>query len=178
MDLSHCEVEVKDYGNIQLECLNFKLQKPKVVKPGRKWTTHWKWKAMQGSLKSYLVPKCCLVQTFVELNIRKTMFWELLGFPQNSKLIPLLQPINFLFLVHRRVHKHLKFFSEHLKLWIIVIVGLNFLQKFGSKTWVTNKEMFAKCQVMLLSHLFHCLFYQFLHLCKKSVTFLGNVLIV
>ncbi len=66
-------------------------------------------------------------------------------------------------------------FNEHLKLQVIVIVGLNFLQKIVPKSQITNKEMFAECQVMFLFHLFHCLLYQFLHLCRRSVTFLGNI---
>jgi hypothetical protein len=84
------------------------------------------------------------MQSFVELSLRKTLFWEFLGFPQNSMLIPLPQLRNFLFLFHKRVHKHLRFFSEHLKLGVVVIVGLNFLQKFGPKIHITNKGMFVE----------------------------------
>jgi len=40
MNLSYHELEVKDCGNVELECLNFKLQKPKVVRGGIKWTTY------------------------------------------------------------------------------------------------------------------------------------------
>jgi hypothetical protein len=141
MSLCH-ELEVRDYGNVKLECFNFKLQKPKVVRGGKKMKTYWKWKAMQGSIKFYMAPKCFLVQPFVKLNL-ETLFWELFGFLQNSKLIPLPQPRIFCLFVHIRIHEHLKFFSEHLWLRVIVIVGLNFLQKIGPKTQITNKEMFA-----------------------------------
>jgi hypothetical protein len=40
MDFSYHELEVKDYGSVELECLNFKLPKPKVVRGGRKWTAY------------------------------------------------------------------------------------------------------------------------------------------
>ncbi len=53
--------------------------------------------------------------------------------------------------------------------------GLEFLAKFDPKTKITNMEMFAKYWIMPLSHLFHCLSHQFLHLCRISITFLGNV---
>jgi hypothetical protein len=66
-------------------------------------------KGIQGSLKFYMVRKCWLVQPFVELSVWETLFWELFGFPQNSKHIPLPQPKNFLLLVYGGVHKNLKF---------------------------------------------------------------------
>jgi hypothetical protein len=70
----------------------------------------------------------------------------------------LLQPRNFMLLAHGKIHKHLKFFNEHLMLQVVVIVALKFLQNFDSKQ-ITNREMFAKCQVVFLSHLFHCVLY-------------------
>ncbi len=115
------------------------------------------------------------MQPFVKLSIQETLFWKLLGFPKNFILIPLLQPRNFMFLAHERIHKHLKFFNEHLRLQVVVIMGLNFLQKFGPKTQITNREMFVEYRIELLSHMFHCLLYQFLHLCRRSITFLGNI---
>jgi hypothetical protein len=111
---------------------------------------------MQGSLKFNLVPKCCLVQPCVKLNIWKNLFWELLGFPQNSRLIPLPQARSVLLLAHGRIHEHLKFFSKHFKLQVIVIMSLNFLQKLNPKIRITNREMFMECWVLFFSHLFHC----------------------
>jgi hypothetical protein len=71
----------------------------------------------------------------------KNLVLELLGFLQNSKLIPLLQLRNFLFLIHGRVHEHLKFSNEHLRLQVIVKVGLNFLQFFCPKTHITTRDL-------------------------------------
>jgi hypothetical protein len=61
------------------------------------------------------------------------LLWELLGFIQNSILIPLLQPNNFLLLVNRRVHEHLKFFNEHSKLSGCCHSGLEFPTKIQAQ---------------------------------------------
>jgi hypothetical protein len=61
------------------------------------------------------------------------LLWELIGFTQNSKLIPLPQSNNFLFLVDGKIHEHLKFFHEHFRLWVVIIMGLNFLQKISPR---------------------------------------------
>ncbi len=42
------------------------------------------------------------------------------------QLILLPQPNNLLLLVYRKICEHLKFFNEHFKLWVVVIMGLNF----------------------------------------------------
>ncbi len=48
-DLFYRELEVIDCGNVEFECFNFKIQKPKVVRGSRKLTTYWNSKTMQGS---------------------------------------------------------------------------------------------------------------------------------
>jgi hypothetical protein len=39
-DLFYRELEVIDCGNVEFECFNFKIQKPKVVRGSRKLTTY------------------------------------------------------------------------------------------------------------------------------------------
>jgi hypothetical protein len=69
MHLFYNELELRYYGIIELECLKFKLQKSKLVKLDQMWKENRKWKVKQEDLKYYLVPKCGLVQPFVEFNI-------------------------------------------------------------------------------------------------------------
>ncbi len=69
MHLSNNELEVKYYGIAELECLRFKLQKPKLVKLDWMWRENGKWKVKQEDLKYNLVSRCCLLQPFVELNV-------------------------------------------------------------------------------------------------------------
>jgi hypothetical protein len=78
------------------------------------------------------------------LSVQKALLWELLGLPHNSKFITLPQPNNFLLLVDEKIHEHMKFFNEHLKLQIVVIMGLNYLQKLGPKSKITNREVFVE----------------------------------
>jgi hypothetical protein len=69
VNLSYNELEVKDYGIVELECFSLKPQKPKLVRLDQMWTENGKWKVKQEDLKYYPVAKCCLVQPFVELSI-------------------------------------------------------------------------------------------------------------
>lgn len=114
MDISYNELEVRDCGTTTLECLNFKVQKLKLV--------GWDWMGtkMENHTKRFIIlpsgAKILPCATFVGLNIWKTFLWEFFGSPWHSKFIPLSQLNNFLFFVHERVHKHLNFFSEHLRL--------------------------------------------------------------
>jgi hypothetical protein len=69
MHLFDNELEVRDYGTVKLECFEFKLQKSKLVKLDQMWRENGKWKVKQEDLKYNLMPKCCLMQPFVKLNI-------------------------------------------------------------------------------------------------------------
>jgi hypothetical protein len=107
MHLFDNEFEVKDWGIVELECFIFKLQKPKSV------ILNWMWREKGKSNKFFLNVTWCQNVAFVELDVWKPLLWELLSLPQNSKLITLLQPNNFLLLVDRKIHEHLNFFNEH-----------------------------------------------------------------
>jgi hypothetical protein len=63
------ELEVINCGTVKLECFKFKPQKPKVVKLDQIWKENGNWKVKQEDLKYKLVPKCCIVQPFIKLNI-------------------------------------------------------------------------------------------------------------
>jgi hypothetical protein len=70
MHLSNNELEVINYGIIELECLKCKLQKPKLIRLDQMWRENGKWKVNSKDLKyNYLMPKCCLMQPFIELNV-------------------------------------------------------------------------------------------------------------
>ncbi len=47
MHLFNSELEVKNYGIIELECFKFKLQKPKLIKLDQMWRENGKWKVKQ-----------------------------------------------------------------------------------------------------------------------------------
>jgi hypothetical protein len=79
MHLSNYELEVRSYGIVELECFKFKLQKPKLVKLDWMWRENGKCKVKQEDFKYNLVPKCCLVQAFVKLSIRKALLWDFLA---------------------------------------------------------------------------------------------------
>jgi hypothetical protein len=53
---------------------------------------------------------------------------------KNARLIPLLELVNFLFIIHTSRHRHLGLFYEHLKLRIHILMNLNLLHmNFGPK---------------------------------------------
>lgn len=56
------------------------------------------------------------------------------NFMKNARLIPLLELVNFLFIIHTSRHQHLELFYEHLKLRIHILMNLNLLHmNFGPK---------------------------------------------
>jgi hypothetical protein len=61
MDLFYNDLEVKDFGIIELECFKFKVQKLKLIILDWMWRENGKWKIKQEDLKYNLVPTCCLV---------------------------------------------------------------------------------------------------------------------
>jgi hypothetical protein len=63
------ELEVRDYGSVELECFIFKLQKLKLVILDRMWRENGEWKVKQEDLKYNLVQKCCFVQPFVKQSV-------------------------------------------------------------------------------------------------------------
>lgn len=53
---------------------------------------------------------------------------------KNTRLIPLLEPMNFLFIIHTSRHQHLELFYEHFKLRVHILMNLNLLHmNFGPK---------------------------------------------
>ncbi len=72
-----------------------------------------------------------------------------------------------MFQSHKKVHKHLELFRGHLWFGVHIVITLDFLQEIWTEGRIKNKKVLAKCGIMVLFGLIHCLLHMLLELDGK-----------